>query len=86
MGMDGFLDRVEITKGDRIKYLQILSNWVTLATKIQTNEYADESVLLKLIKLEMQTKKRVQIIYRLKSKFNTLRNKREMNEILKGMV
>lgn len=84
--MDSFLNKVEITKGDRIKYLPVLSNWLSLAPKLQTKEFSDEELLLKLIKLEIQTKKRVQIIYRLKTKYNTLRNKREMNEILKGMT
>lgn len=82
----GILERVKITKGDRIKYLPILSNWITLSEKIQQEDFENEEILLKLIALEVLTKKRVQIIYRLKSRYNRIRNQREMNEIMKGMV
>ena len=82
--MGSFLENVTITANDRTKLLPMLSNWMNLFENIfPTN---DEEMILKLIKLETMTKGRVQIIYRLKSRFNALRNQREMSEILKELV
>lgn len=60
-----------------------ISNWGILSKFLPTIE--DETLALKLIRIEMGGKARPEIVLRVYSKFNTLRRKRERTELIKAI-
>lgn len=68
---------IEQEEWDRL--LKMCSNWVELSDHI--SEITDERVILKMLRVEIETKKRATILSRLHGKYNRLRKDREMKEI-----
>lgn len=59
-----------------------LSNWSYLAIALRDNSFSEDE-LLSLIKYELCGNCRMQILLRLKTRWNTLRTKREKAELQK---
>lgn len=76
-----FLDRVKYSKAEAVQLDHQLRNWSYL--HIELANITEEDWLLKMIKYELDNKGRVQIITRLKTRHNKMRDKRERQEILK---
>lgn len=76
------LKGVMITKQDEIFLARRLCNWIGLSKFLAT---ASEEETIKLLKMEVEGKGRLDIVHRLHSRFNTLRRDREKKE-LAGIV
>lgn len=57
---------------------KLISNWNVLSDSLKT---MNELEVLEALYVELMTKRRLQIVQRLKSRFNVLRNRRENYEL-----
>lgn len=73
---------IEYTKLDKSRFGPLLKNWSYL--QLFLGSIKDETELLKMIKYELDTKGRVQIIERIRTRFNKVRSEREKLEVLKS--
>jgi len=76
--LPGFLKGVSVTKKDIDDYIDKLSCW---ASMLHHANGASESELLKMMHVELATKCRMPVLYRLRSRFNTERRRREVKEL-----
>ena len=70
--------KVKLVEGEPLR--EYLGNWTLLSMKFRDNEFS-ESDLVRLLKMEIIGKCRIQMVERIYSKFNTVRRHREMEEI-----
>ena len=78
--MKKLITDLKVSSDDLESYSEWLSNWLKLSKKL--SDITDENIVLILMKIELLRAKRPEIVLRLYSRFNTLRRKREKEELL----
>ena len=81
--MEKLLKQTGVTPHEIPRYNRVLGNWVCLSKQLKNYEEVD---LLKLLKLELTGRKRLDIIQRIYGRFNQLRKWRERKIMLKVLA
>ena len=72
------LEKVLISEEDEIKLYRHLGNWLKLSEFLAK---ANEDEVIKLLKIEVTGRARLDIVHRLHSRYSALRKERERKEI-----
>lgn len=74
---------VKVTRSDRIQFNKIGSSWNVLMNHINA---LDETTLVKMLRWELDDRRRMFVLNRLKSRHNRLRDARERAELFRERV
>jgi len=72
-------DNVELTQEDINRTSRTMSHWLNVAKMLYDSE--DEAFILKLLKVELETRDRYYIVQRIYAHYNSTRRRRELKEL-----
>ena len=76
-------EEIKLSKRDKIECRRIASTWNALSNLINT---LDEETLVKLVRWELDGRRRMFVLNRLKSRHNRQRDIRERTELFKELI
>jgi len=79
------IDQVVITREEELPLRKWLRSFYKLDAHLTNEKIFTESMILKLLKLEMEDRKRKNVLIRLFSRYNAMRKKRQWNELCDKM-
>lgn len=72
-------EEIHVSREELVRLTRQMSHWVNVAKELYGS--TDETFILRMLRTELETKKRYYIVQRIYAHYNAVRRKRELEEI-----